>query len=136
MSTGMRTIARIEQRAIAITNTIIVRGRRRAARRSHILKVLPAFYRVETAGRARDHPGTLRPKPSSAKPRAAQERRRSLLGPAGSGRLQRQSMLPALLGNANVPESRWYARHRVRREYFRRHGEPLRAKPVLFAIAR
>src|SRR5258707_14285846 len=69
MSTGIRSRASIEQRAIAITNTMIVRGRRGAARRSHILTVLPGFYRVETAERARDHPGMLRAKPSSAKPR-------------------------------------------------------------------
>src|SRR5258708_4690363 len=136
MSTGMRTIARIEQRAIAITNTIIVRGRRRAARRSHILKALPGFCRVETAGRERDHLGTLRPKPSSARPRAGQERRQSLLVRAASARPLRQSKLPALPGNANVPDSPLPAPHPIRQAYFRRRGEPLRERLVPFAIAR
>src|SRR6266478_4116854 len=135
MSTGMRTTARIEQRASAITNTMIVRGRRRAARRSHILTVLPAFYRVETAGTARDHRGMLRPKPSSAKPRAAQEHRRSLLARAGSGRLRHPPALPAQLGNVLVLGSRRCGMRLARTVCSRRHGATLQEKPVLSAIA-
>src|SRR6266852_196441 len=100
MSMGIRTTARIEQRATAITNTIIVRGRRSAARRSHILTALPASYREETAGTAGDRLARRPPKPSSARRRAAQERRPFLLAPAGLARRQRQPTLPALLGNA------------------------------------
>src|SRR5258708_38462942 len=97
---------------------------------------LPASSGGETARRAADPLRTRRPKPSSARPRAAQERRQFLLAPADSGRPQRQSVLPTQPDNAPVPESRWYAPHQVRREYFRRHGERLRTKPVLFATAR
>src|SRR5258705_826522 len=135
MATGMRTRARIEQRAIAITNTMIVRGRRRAARRSHILTVLPGFYRVETAERARDHPGMLRPKPSSAKPRAAQERRRFLLELADPGRLRHPPALPAQLGSVLVLGSRLCGLPRTRPVCSRRCGARLQEKPVLSAIA-
>src|SRR5690348_5525236 len=102
MSTGMRTKARIEQRASATTSTMIVRGRRRAARRSHIPTALPGFYRVETAGTARDHRGMRRPKPSFAKPRAAQEHRLFLPALADFGRLRHPPALPTQLGNVIV----------------------------------
>src|ERR1700739_3202813 len=135
MSTGMRTKARIEQRASAITNTMIVRGRRRAARRSHILTALPGFYRVEPAGAARDDRGMLRPKPSSAKPRAAQEHRRSLLARADFGRLRHPPALPAQLGNGLVLGSRLCGLPLAQPVCSRRHGATLQVKPALSAIA-
>src|SRR5229473_2447513 len=106
MSMGIRTIARIEQRATPITNTMIVSGRRSAARSSRILTVLLGFYRAEAAGRAGDRLAMRRPKPSSAKPRAAQERRRFLLARADFAHPRRLRASLILLGNARVPGSR------------------------------
>src|SRR5258707_5582159 len=115
---------------------MMVIGRLRARRISHMARGLPASFGGETARMAADPLAMLQPKPSSARPRAAQERRRFLLAPGGSGHPLRRSRLPALLGTANVLESRWSARHPARREYSRQRDAPLRAKPGLFAIAR
>src|ERR1700688_1786449 len=97
---------------------------------------LPASSGRETARTAVDPLAPRRPRLNSARQRATQERHQFLLAPAGSARPLRRSTLPILLGSANVPESPWSARHPVRREYSPRRGEPLREKPVPFAIAR
>src|SRR3979490_1202790 len=97
---------------------------------------LPASSGAQTARMVPDPLAMPRPKPSSARPQAGQERRQFLLALGGSGRPLRRSRLPALLGNASVPESRWSAQHPARREYSRRRGTPLREKPVPSATAR
>src|SRR5258708_33947410 len=134
MSTGMRVSARIEQRASAITNTMTVIGRRRAARRSHILMALLGSYRVRTVGREPDPRGMPRPEPSSARLRVAPQRRRFLLARADSRRLRHPPALPAPLGNALAPGSRLRGLLRVRPACSRRRGAPLQGKPALSVI--
>src|SRR6266567_3234501 len=134
MSIGIFTRARIEQRAIPITRTMIVIGRRSAARSSHMLTALPGFYHAGTAGKVEDRPAKRRPQPDSAKPRAAREHRRLLLALAGSVRPRHRRASPAPPGNVRVPEPRLCAPPPVQPECSRRHDEPLREKPVLVAI--
>src|SRR5258708_28680344 len=97
---------------------------------------LPGSCHGETARRAANHLARRLPKLSSARRRAARERRPFLLARAGFARQQRQSMLPTLLGNASVLGLPLCARLAIPPEYSRRRGEPLRVKPVLSSIAR
>src|SRR5579859_475505 len=135
MSTGIRTRARIEQSASAITNTMTVTGRRRAARRSHILTALPVSFRVETAGRARDHHGLPRPKPNFAKQRVEQGHRRFLLARGDFGRLTLPPALPAQPGNALALGSRLRGLPLARPVCSQRRGAPPQEKPLLSATA-
>src|SRR5258708_38808750 len=102
MSTGMRKRARIEPRPIPTTNTMIVNGRRSAARSSHMPTALPGCDRVRAEGRAGDHLAKPRPKPNSAKPRAAQEHHQLQLEQASFAPPQRKPASPALLANVRV----------------------------------
>src|SRR5712692_8359275 len=111
ISIGIRTTASIEQRATPITITMTLIGRRSAARSSHILTALPAFYHAETAGTFEGHPAKRRPQPDSARRQAGPQRRRFLPALGGSARPQHRRESRAPIDNALSPESPLRARY-------------------------
>src|SRR6266571_4318965 len=134
MSIGILTRARTEQRAMPITRTMIVIGRRSAARSSHMLTALPGFYHAGTAGKVEDRPAKRRPQPDSAKPRAAREHRRLLLALASSVRPRHRRASPAPLGSALAPASPLCVPRLILVAYSPQRCEPLREKLVPSAI--
>src|SRR5215831_10558388 len=102
---GMRVSARIEHRAMPITRTMTEIGLRSALRRSHMAISLLACYFAEIREMARGRLAPPRPKPGSARPRAARARRRFPLAPENSVRLKHRPKLRAPLDSAPAPGS-------------------------------
>src|SRR6266852_2212202 len=135
ISIGIRTTASIEQRATPITITMTLIGRRSAARSSHILTALPAFYHAETAGTVEGHPAKRRPQPDSARRQAGPQHRRFLPAPGGSARPQHRRESRAPIDNVRAPDSPLCAPRPIPAAYFQQRCEPLREKLVPSAIA-